>query len=416
MTTPLKLQSTSTSASDKEKKASPRLGKRPPKISDEEQSQLLYEFLRLWLVTESESRLLKEVKNETAIVDKLTKKFSRYNTGGSGSKKILQPEIHKIRKLALEQIGVTVLFGEGRDSIFGSFPERVRRFKNEYRLKNLFVPPPHAGASSNIHLLYREAAVAFKELIEAHPERPIPKVSIGGGKTIFQMLYYLEHIERPFEIRALNSATRMADTEVFDSCYLAHAAHRLCHRSTVRVTSLPPLHDDSPEEAIGWHRLLFERNKDIAEQFKLSLDPDIVFVGTGGFSEDSPSISRFYEKVDISYDDLKSCNPIGDVNLCFFDGEGNDVTQDIVDRRWGGQPNGLYFDGMVDCHPFLLGLSIHRLRTLSETKNVVLVAGGDRRKTKAIKALLKAGVVNSLVTDEVTMNQILFPEMYSQDV
>jgi DNA-binding transcriptional regulator LsrR (DeoR family) len=412
---PSKLQPAAIPAPDSEKKSSRKTGKRPPKISDTEQSELLHEFLRLWLVTKPDSKLLKEVKNETAIVAKLTNTFARYNTGGSGSKKILQPEIHRIRKLALEKIGVTVLIGEGHDSIFGSFPERVKRLKSDYRLKELFVPPPHTGASSNIHLLYREAALAFKELIERHPERSNPNVSIGGGKTIFQMLYYLEHIDRPFEISALNSATRMADTEVFDSCYLAHAVHRLCHRSTVRVTSLPPLHENSPEDAIGWHRLLLEKNKDIAEQFRLSLDPDIVFVGTGGFSEYSPSISRFYEKVGITYDDLKSYNPIGDVNLCFFDGQGNDVTEDIVARRWGDRPKVPYFTGMADCHPFLLGLSIHRLRALSQTKTVVLVAGGDRRKTNAIKALLKAGVVNSLVTDEGTMNQILFPEMYPQE-
>jgi len=386
-------------------------------IPKDQHEKLLNAFLRLWLVTKPNSISLDSVRNETAIAKLLASEFPRYNKAdGSGSRLVQQPEIAAIRKMALKAIGVKILFGDQRDSIIGSFSDRTRRFEEKFGLeKRLFVPPPHAGVPSNIHLLYREAARAFKDLIESDKENPV--VSIGGGKTIFQMLYYLEHIDRPFEIRALNSATRMADTEVFDSCYLAHAAHRLCHRSTVHVTSLPPLHENSPKEALGWHKLLWKKNRDIANQFRKSLNPDIVFVGTGGFSEGSPSISRFYEKVGISYKDLKAFEPIGDVNLCFFDRDGRDLTGDIVDSRWKGVDRVSYFDKMPECHPFLLGLSISRLQTLvREGKTVVLVAGGDRRKTQAIEALLNAKVVNALVTDEDTMNQILYPEIFGAAV
>lgn len=84
---------------------------------------------------------------------------------------------------------------------------------------------------------------------------------------------------------------------------------------------------------------------------------------------------------------LQALQPVGDINHWFFDATGRFIN-DLL------QPPPYY----------LTGLEIPRLRerVRRERIKVILVAGASRSYIPAIKALLKAGIVNILITDHVT--------------
>ena len=172
-------------------------------------------------------------------------------------------------------------------------------------------------------------------------------------------------------------------------------------------------------KAASCHGDLFRENKDVRDVFKDSLDADVVFVGTGNFERNSQSISRVYRHLGIDYETLARMKPkpVGDINLCFFDRGGNDLTPDILRKLPKGSvpkdvlENGTFFPEDEDCHGFLVGMNLRFLKKMVRNdKTVVLVAGDGGCKTDAIYTCLRAGIVNALVTDNTTMESLLTPE------
>ena len=88
-----------------------------------------------------------------------------------------------------------------------------------------------------------------------------------------------------------------------------------------------------------------------------------------------------------------------------------DVHKPAVDiNHWIFDAEGRCINDLLDPPPFYLsGLDIPRLKDKiqrSSTK-VILIAGGSARYVPAIKAVLKAGIVNILITDHVTAQLLL---------
>jgi Putative sugar-binding domain len=257
------------------------------------------------------------------------------------------------------------------------------------------------------------------------------RIAIGGGRTLRDMTIALECGNSSATIAATNYATRIPEDEIFDSSYLAMKVHWLFEGSRAEVVSIPPLPggglasdhggpsdvNGDRREAAGWHSDLYRRNKDIAALFKKSTESDVVFLGAGEFDGDSPSIKRVYKHLGVTYEMLKSMNPppAGDINLSFFDDNGNDITKKILemvipeDREDWDPVAGSFFGSDEMCHPFLVGMSIACLQKMvRDEKTVVLVAGGDG-KGKAIRAALRTRAVNALVTDITTFNFLAGP-------
>lgn len=100
-------------------------------------------------------------------------------------------------------------------------------------------------------------------------------------------------------------------------------------------------------------------------------------VGIGGIGEDATIIKNgIFTKNDFLY--LSMQGAVGDILSHFIDQDGNPINTDIEDR--------------------LLSTSLATLRTLP---NVIGVAAGDS-KLKAIRASLKGGYLNVLITNEQT--------------
>lgn len=83
--------------------------------------------------------------------------------------------------------------------------------------------------------------------------------------------------------------------------------------------------------------------------------------------------------------------PVVDINHWFFDAEGRCINE------------------LLDPPPFhLTGFAIPQLKQrIAEGAQVILVAGGGPSYVPAIRAVLKAGLVNIVVTDHITASQLL---------
>ncbi len=384
-------------------------------LSDQENREALAGVLRHWFVADSDNQI-KGIRTNEKIVELLRKEgITRYNGPSQRAVLITPYDLSEIKNEALKKIGATILIGRGSEATFGPFKKRKAALKRIYNLQELCVPAPDESTPGNVFHLYREAANCFEALIDNHSGAP-PVVGIGGGQTIFEMTWHISPPERDFVVTALNYATRASDEDMHDSTYLASAVKRLCRKSRAHVLSLPPLHSDKPEAAAQWHSMLYGMNADIRRHFRKTLEPDIVFVGTGNFYAESPSITRFYEPLRITFETLQRFRPVGDINLNFFDGDGIDVTPQVLQGHLEQtcpallkkMSRGSFFKHENHSHPFLLGLNVERLKDLVRRgKKVVVVAGGDRGKTESIHTLLKHKIANGLVTDVLTMDRLL---------
>lgn len=105
-------------------------------------------------------------------------------------------------------------------------------------------------------------------------------------------------------------------------------------------------------------------------------------VGIGSIGDDATIIkSGILNKNDLLY--LKMKGAVGDLLCHFIDKDGNLIESNIEER--------------------LIGTPLTKLRNL---KNVIGVAAGDS-KVEAIKAVLKGGYIDILITDESTALQLL---------
>lgn len=388
-------------------------------VTPEVHRETLLKVLQCWLEIDDKQKL-KGVRTHQEIMEFLVpgerqnKVQLRYKSQKERSALVRREDLHGIIKMALSELGVTIQIAN--DATAG-FEQRKAWLKSHYKLRILGVPTPKNEAVTNIFEMYREAAVCFNEAIEEVFSLGgiAPKVAIGGGQSILGMIdYIMAPPGESFSVYNLNYATRLADRDIHDSSYLASAITRLCRNSTAHVMSLPPIHTYNLIKAVSWHSFLYENNDDIKQHFRDSLDPDIVFVGTGNFHKESPTINRFYQSIGIDYDFLKEYNPVGDINLCFFDAQGLDLTPQLLEshvKRLTGIRqkiyNGSFFKNEKFSHPFILGLNMLCLRKLVlDQKLVTLVAGGHRSKVDAIHTLLETKAVNGLVTDPVTMEHL----------
>jgi len=331
--------------------------------------------------------------------------------------------IGQLIKQALERhpVDLTVEDEDGRRR----FEEGCRLVKETYRLKELRVASRFSQLpGGNMPTIGREAARYFHELLGNQGSSK--RIAIGGGRTLRDMTIALECGYSSAIIAATNYATRIPDDEIFDSSYLAMKVHWLFEGSRAEVVSIPPLPGGgladtecgeeeearNRHEAASWHNDLYRRNKDIEALFKKSTESDVVFLGAGEFGKDSPSLKRVYQHLGVTYEMLKDLKPppAGDINLSFFDDNGDDITRKILakvipDDRPGWDPvTKSFFGADGDCHPFLIGMSIACLQQMvRDEKTVVLVAGGDG-KGEAIRAALKTKAFNALMTDMTTFN------------
>ena len=294
-----------------------------------------------------------------------------------------------------------------------SFKQHVEQIRHSYSLKELFVLPEKAGEAGLPGSLAEQGAMAFHDIVSRFQ---------GGGQTMHEMMPWIQlNRSKEMTVVATNYVTRTPKGKVYDSSYLAMQLHWLYSVSKARIIGIPPLPTKSPADAAAWHGDLFNRNQGIQKVFKYSLNADIVFLGAGNYDKKSPTMTKLYRHVGIDGAEVAARDnpPVGDINFCLFDGAGSDITLQVLNEHAKGfnllehdkfKAKSSFFDHVeAYSHPFLAAFNIACLqRFVRADKTVVVVAGGkDGDKAPALRALMKARVINGLVTDPVTLARLV---------
>ncbi len=298
-----------------------------------------------------------------------------------------------------------------------SLSQGVEILKSKYQLKEIDVLGQTDSGGSGASCIGKLGAAMFHKKLNEHMGTP-PIIAIGGGQTMHELMWWLNPPNKTAVIIPTNYATRLSEGEVYDSSYLAMHVHWVCKNSKAKIVSFPPMPSQNKESAARWHSTLYDSNGDIQELFASVEQPDITFLGAGLFDNRSPSISRVYRYLGVDYLTLKEMPspPVGDINLCFYDDLGTDLTPMILERQMSDAStatreklkNGSFFASKF-FHPFLVGFNIEALKRLVKSgKHVIVVAGGENgAKAPAIMPLLKNRIINGLVTDADTLCALL---------
>jgi DNA-binding transcriptional regulator LsrR (DeoR family) len=121
----------------------------------------------------------------------------------------------------------------------------------------------------------------------------------------------------------------------------------------------------------------------VADTLELAGRADVALVGIGAFAPDATLLAGGRTLTVEEIQDLKRCGVVGDIALQFFDEQGRRVDHPINER--------------------IVGTALERIK---EIPRVIGVAGG-MEKRRALRAALRGGWINVLVTDERTAAWLL---------
>ena len=231
-----------------------------------------------------------------------------------------------------------------------------------YGLNDAFVVPTPLNEATLTHTISRAAALYVSDHL-----RPGGYLNIGYGDTVSSMLGYLakEH-EDPINVVSMTGGVSYYLPSVSSTAY---AMHLFLIPSPLIVSS-----SEVRDALLG--------EKSIQEIYAMTEHADMSVVGIGAAVEGATVLRNgIIRESELAI--LKMQGSVGDVLNHFYDSEGNPITTEIENRT--------------------ISTDIEKLRTM---KNVVGVAGGSE-KIAAIKAVLRGGYLNVLVTDSKTAEELL---------
>ena len=231
-----------------------------------------------------------------------------------------------------------------------------------YGLNDAFVVPTPLNEAALTHTISRAAALYVSDHL-----RPGGYLNIGYGDTVSSMLGYLakEH-EDPINVVSMTGGVSYYLPSVSSTAY---AMHLFLIPSPLIVSS-----SEVRDALLG--------EKSIQEIYAMTEHADMSVVGIGAAVEGATVLRNgIIRESELAI--LKMQGSVGDVLNHFYDSEGNPITTEIENRT--------------------ISTDIEKLRTM---KNVVGVAGGPE-KVAAIKAVLRGGYLNVLVTDSKTVEGLL---------
>lgn len=237
-----------------------------------------------------------------------------------------------------------------------------------YGLNDAFVVPTPLNEAALTHTISRAAALYVSDHL-----RPGGYLNIGYGDTVSSMLGYLakEH-EDPINVVSMTGGVSYYLPSVSSTAY---AMHLFLIPSPLIVSS-----SEVRDALLG--------EKSIQEIYAMTEHADMSVVGIGAAVEGATVLRNgIIRESELAI--LKMQGSVGDVLNHFYDSEGNPITTEIENRT--------------------ISTDIEKLRTM---KNVVGVAGGSE-KVAAIKAVLRGGYLNVLVTDSKTAEGLLLSSVSS---
>ncbi len=244
--------------------------------------------------------------------------------------------------------------------------EQSRDLINKYHLKDVFLIPDVDAASGHANeSLARAGAMYIADRLGENA-----CINVGYGDTLSRTLNHLATlVQSPVSCISLTGGV---------SNYLPNTRSNIFN---ARLHLMPaPLLASSPEMAEA-----MREEQSVKEVIRMSEFSTFTLVGIGAI-DDSATVFRsgLLSPSDRFY--LKMNNAVGDVLCHFLNKNGELVPSPIEDR--------------------LISTPLERLRSM---QNVIGLAAGPK-KIEAIRAVLRGGYLNILITDEATAAQLLKDE------
>ncbi|WP_207911045.1 sugar-binding transcriptional regulator [Paenibacillus albiflavus] len=226
----------------------------------------------------------------------------------------------------------------------------------KYNLKDAFIVPFSSDNKVN-DAIAQAAAMYIDDIISDNAY-----ISMGYGDTVSKVLNNLATISNK-NISIISMTGGVAP-------YLPNNKSSIFRAKLYLLPS--PLFMSSKETAINIKKE--EPIKEIIEMTNLS---QISVVGIGGMNEEATVLTSHILNSN-DFIKLKMKGAVGDILMHFIDEDGNLVDSEIEEK--------------------LVSIDLEKLR---EKGNVIGVAAG-KNKIEAIKAALKGGYINTIITDEST--------------
>lgn len=245
--------------------------------------------------------------------------------------------------------------------------------RERFALSECHVAPDLAEQGLPLRALGAEAA----RLVERELSVARPFIGVGHGRSLSAVVEALPQLDvKSARLVALMGAlTRNMTTTPHD------VVQRLAARTGAEAHVLPvPFFANSPQD-----RAVLQDQHAVRRVFDLGAEADLLLVGIGTTRPDAQLVAAgMVDPAEIAA--LRDAGAVGELLGHFFDARGAPVRTGLTDRT--------------------LGPTLDSLRN----RRIVAVAGGAA-KTDAIAAVLRAGLVTGLLTDEATARTLLQGEM-----
>lgn len=237
-----------------------------------------------------------------------------------------------------------------------------KKLIDTYGLKDTYIAPSPPNEKATNENIARAAAMYISERLDANTF-----INMGYGDTPSRVLNNLATItEHPISVVSLTGGV---------SYYLPNNMSTVFNAKLYLIPSPLLVSSKDVVDAIKNEASVVE----ISRMVQLS---SMSVVGIGGIENNATVLkSGILSQSDFLY--LKMKGAVGDILCHFIDKDGNLVETDIEDR-----------------------LISTPLSTLSTLNNVIGVAAGEH-KVEAIKAVLRGGYIDILITDEATATKLL---------
>lgn len=246
-----------------------------------------------------------------------------------------------------------------------------RALETRYGLDEVLIAAPPTNDATHIRMALGQ--VAARCLIRGL--RGDETLALTWGSTLRAVVDALALRDWP-EMRVVQSLGGLGrpDADVYGVDLVQRTARALGARA--RILSAPGI---VPSREI---RDALLADPQIADTLSLAAHADIALVGIGRPTSDSV-VRRSRILAEETVAELTALGAVGDIGLCFFDAEGKPVAHEINER--------------------IIGLTLDQMAGIPR---VIGVAGGAE-KFKVIRAALRGGLIDVLVTDADNAHRLL---------
>ena len=255
----------------------------------------------------------------------------------------------------------------------GVFTDLETRLENRYRLQEVVVVEAHQPESQAV--VSREIGVAAAEYL-ARTIRTDDTVGISWGSTLHEMVAELPPMDFP-DVQVVQIIGGLGRPE--SELHATDLCRRMARRLNCQMTLLPApgIVDDQVTRAA------FLSDSHVQNAIKLFSKIQVAFVGIGAPSVHSVVLRDGSIITAEEMENLRGNGAVGDIALRYFDTYGQAVPSEVNQR--------------------VIGMD---LTELSKIERVVGVAGGPQ-KADVILGALRGHLINVLITDHVTAQNLL---------